>query len=236
MVAGGNGDGVVIWNPAEPTVRVKLWVALGLIPFDAVIVIGKEPDVAAVPERTPADERVTPLGRAPVSLKVGAGKPVAVAVKVPATPWVNVALFADVITGGPLTERVKAWVVGVPTPFDAWMVIGKLPLTVGRPESTPVLVSPEKVVLSFTPAGSAPVSVKVGGPYPVALMLNVPVTPWVKVAWLAVLMGPGAASAPKVPLPGFWAPESVESGCTWKTWEKTWGSAMPVSPPPPSPM
>ena len=40
---------------------------------------------------------------------------------------------------------------------------------------------------------------------------------WVKVTWLAVVIGPGAASAPKVPLPGNEVPESVESGCTWKT-------------------
>ena len=41
------------------------------------------------------------------------------------------------------TVRVKDWVVGVPTPLLAVMVIGKVPAWVGVPESTPVLVSPE---------------------------------------------------------------------------------------------
>ena len=45
----------------------------------------------------------------------------------------------------------------------------------------------------------------------------------------------GAASAGKVPSPGFWLPESIESGWTWKACEKTCGAVMPVSPPPPSP-
>src|SRR5207302_2952102 len=64
------------------TVNVKFWVAFGETPFEAVMVIGYVPPVfaAGVPLSTPADERVTPLGSAPVSLKVVAGKPVAVTV------------------------------------------------------------------------------------------------------------------------------------------------------------
>ena len=42
---------------------------------------------------------VTPLGRAPVSVIVGAGTPVVVTVNVPALPTVNVVLFALVIEG-----------------------------------------------------------------------------------------------------------------------------------------
>jgi hypothetical protein len=43
--------------------------------------------------------KVTPLGRAPVSVKVGVGKPVAVTVNDPAVPTTNVVLLALVIFG-----------------------------------------------------------------------------------------------------------------------------------------
>jgi hypothetical protein len=53
-----------------------------------------------VPLNTPAEDNVTPLGSAPVSLKViVVGKPEAVTVNVPAVPTVNVVLFALVIEG-----------------------------------------------------------------------------------------------------------------------------------------
>ena len=42
---------------------------------------------------------VTPLGSAPVSVRVGAGVPVVVTVKLPAVPAVNVVLLALVIAG-----------------------------------------------------------------------------------------------------------------------------------------
>jgi hypothetical protein len=54
---------------------------------------------AAVPERTPPIERVTPEGNDPVSEKVGEGVPVAVTVKDPDVPTVKVVLFALVIAG-----------------------------------------------------------------------------------------------------------------------------------------
>ena len=55
---------------------------------------------AGVPERTPvAAVKVTPLGKVPVSDSVGAGEPVAVTVKLPALPTVNVAELALVIAG-----------------------------------------------------------------------------------------------------------------------------------------
>ena len=60
-------------TPVVDTVRVKLWVALGVTPLAAVMVIGKEPLAVGVPESRPAVDRVTPPGRAPVSLKVGRG-------------------------------------------------------------------------------------------------------------------------------------------------------------------
>src|SRR5580704_10474072 len=140
------------------TVRVKLWVAFGETPLVAVMVIGKLPLWVGVPESTPAAVNVTPVGRGPVSLKVGAGLPVAVTVKLPAVPWVKVALLPEVMVGGAFTVRVKLWVAFGETPLVAVMVIGKTPPWVGVPESTPV------VALSVTPAGRAPVSLKVGGP------------------------------------------------------------------------
>ena len=54
-----------------------------------------------VPLRTPvAILKVTPLGRAPVSLSVGFGNPVAVTVNVPAVPTTNVVLLELVIAEG----------------------------------------------------------------------------------------------------------------------------------------
>ena len=79
---------------------------------------------AGLPDRIPAADRVTPLGRVPaVMLKVGLGKPVARAVKVPDWPVVKVALSVDVMEGAWFTVRVKAWVASVPTPLDALIVI-----------------------------------------------------------------------------------------------------------------
>src|SRR5262245_1445567 len=102
------------------TVRVKLCVAALPTPLLAVTVIGYVPPVPApgVPLKTPvAGVKVTPLGRAPLSLKVGVGEPVAVTVKVPALPTVNVVLFALVIAGVWFTVRVKLCVAAVPTPL-----------------------------------------------------------------------------------------------------------------------
>jgi hypothetical protein len=61
--------------------------------------------LAGVPLRTPA-LKVTPLGSAPDSLKVGAGLPVAVTVNEPGTPTANFVLFALVIAGDLLTTSV----------------------------------------------------------------------------------------------------------------------------------
>lgn len=59
------------------------------------------PPAVGRPLRTPVDElNVTPLGRVPVSLSVGAGKPVAFTVNEPAALTVNVAVLALVIAGG----------------------------------------------------------------------------------------------------------------------------------------
>jgi len=55
---------------------------------------------AGVPLRTPAAVKVTPAGSAPVSVKAGAGEPVAVTLNDPAAPTVNVVWSALVIAGG----------------------------------------------------------------------------------------------------------------------------------------
>jgi len=80
---------------------VKLCVAFGVTLFDAVIVIGYAPPVAAagVPLSTPPVVSVTPLGRVLVVLKVGAGVPVAVTLNVPAVPTVKVVAAALLMAG-----------------------------------------------------------------------------------------------------------------------------------------
>ena len=80
-----------------------------------------------VPESMPvAASKVTPEGRASdgSSPSVGAGKPVAVTVWVPAVPTVKVVLAGLVIAGTWSTWRVKAWVASGLTPLLAvkWRV------------------------------------------------------------------------------------------------------------------
>jgi hypothetical protein len=91
------------------TVRVKTWVAFVPTPLLAVIVIGYEPTVpnAGVPLSAPAEVSVTPLGSAPVSLKVGVGKPVAVTVNELGESTVNDVLLELVMAGCCPTVRVK---------------------------------------------------------------------------------------------------------------------------------
>ncbi len=53
----------------------------------------------AVPDSTPVEARVTPTGRGPVSVNVGAGAPLAVATNDRGVPAVNVAEAGDVNDG-----------------------------------------------------------------------------------------------------------------------------------------
>ena len=88
------------------TVSVKTCVAAGATPLAAWTVTEKgEPTaVAGTPERTPAEDRVTPVGNAPAVMEnVGAGEPVAVKEKEPAPPRENVALLALVMAGAVAT-------------------------------------------------------------------------------------------------------------------------------------
>jgi hypothetical protein len=74
-----------------------------------------------VPESTPVEElSVTPLGSEPDSEKVGAGKPVAVTVNVPAAPTVKVVALPLVIAGAWLTVSVNVCLV-VPNVLVALM-------------------------------------------------------------------------------------------------------------------
>lgn len=80
---------------------------------------------AGVPLNTPVVVfKVTPDGSVPVLLNVGEGKPVAVTVKVPLVPTVNVALAPLVIAGAKSTDKVKFCVAFVPIPFAAVITRG----------------------------------------------------------------------------------------------------------------
>jgi hypothetical protein len=82
------------------------------------MVTGNEPVWAGVPESTPVVLlSVTPEGRFPISLKVGAGVPVAITVKVPELPLVNVTWLAEVICGADAPAMTGALgVEGAPVP------------------------------------------------------------------------------------------------------------------------
>jgi hypothetical protein len=83
---------------------------------------------AGVPERVavplPLSEKLTPLGRAPDSVRPDVGRPDVVTVKVPAEPAVKVVDEAEVMAGAWSMVRVKDWVALGEIPFDALMVIG----------------------------------------------------------------------------------------------------------------
>src|SRR5437762_2929587 len=85
----------VLWLSALLTVNVKLCVAFGNTPLLAVMVMVYVASVpsAGVPLRAPAELSVTPLGSEPVSVKVGAGTPVAATVNDPGAVTVNDVLF-----------------------------------------------------------------------------------------------------------------------------------------------
>jgi hypothetical protein len=148
--------------------------------------------------------KVTPVGNPPVSLKVGAGKPLAMTVKEPAEPTVNVVVLTLVIAAAWFTVSVKFCVASVPTPLWAVNVIANVPLAAGVPPRIPV------AALKVTPAGRVPVSLSVGAGEPVAVTVNEPATPAVKVVLFALVITGGwftvsvKACVAFVPIP-FWA-------------------------------
>ncbi len=151
----------------------------------AVIVIGYVPFVpaAGVPDRRavsgPLPTRVTPLGRAPVSVKVTFGKPVAVTVNDPVVPTSKVVLLPLVIAGTDSTSNANDC-VAVLMELVAFIVSAYCPKF---PEGT----VPAKVAVPFplsvkvTPPGSTPVSVIAGVGVPVVVTVNEPTVPWMKV-------------------------------------------------------
>ena len=102
-------------------------------------------------------EKVTPLGSAPVSEKVGAGYPLPVTVKVPAVPVVKVVVVAEVITGAWSTTKVNVCVT-VDTMLVAVIVTVYVPPkpAAGVPEK---LAEPSPLSTRTTPDGSVPVYV-----------------------------------------------------------------------------
>ena len=106
------------------TVSVKFWVAAVPTPLVAVKVRLYTPPVpvAGVPAST-VPLKVTPLGSVPpVWVNIGAGKPLAVGVKLPADPAAKVVALALVKAAAWLTVSVKFWVAGLPAPLLALMV------------------------------------------------------------------------------------------------------------------
>ena len=182
----GSGTPVVekMTDPAVPMVNVGVpiapmvgaWstcsendcVALGATPLVAMIVRGYVPPEPepGVPERTPPDVKLTPLGRALAVLNVGAGDPFAVTLKLPLVPTTNVVVAALVKLGARLMLIVIGSVVGEPIPLEAVTVQLKVPPEPADavPESTPAL-------LKAIAAGSVgqPESAKVGAGKPVAV-------------------------------------------------------------------
>ena len=128
--------------------------------------------------------RVTPLGNGPVSVKVGAGKPVAVTVKVPAVPTVKVGELPEVMAGAWSTVSVKLWVA-----FGSDAVGGGDGDRVG-PAGAGCRGAGQDTGgrVRVTPPGSVPVSVKVGAGKPVAVTVKVPAVPTVKVVALPEVM------------------------------------------------
>lgn len=101
---------VIVWLACPPTVNVKDCITepAALV---AVNVMGNVPAVVGVPVNAPP-VNVTPEGRAPDSVIVGVGLPVAEGVNVLLAPVVKVTLAGLVNTGALLRLRVKVAVIG----------------------------------------------------------------------------------------------------------------------------
>src|SRR4051812_40473871 len=127
--------------------------------------------VAGVPDSTPADAlNVTPPGSVPVSERTGTGKPVAVTLRAPAVPAVNVVALELVIAGGWLTVIVKGCTAFGLMPFCAVKETAYVPPDpeAGVPDRIPV------ALLKLTPRGSVPLSLTAGAGMPIAVIENAP--------------------------------------------------------------
>src|SRR5262249_29431376 len=121
-----------------------------------------------------------------------AGKLLVVIVKVPATPTVNVVLFALVKVPASLIVSVKLCVAAAPTPLVAVNVNVCVP-------PVPVAAVPPSVAVPFPlsgknrPAGSA-LDESAGVGLPAVVTVNEPAMPVVKVALLALVIDAGACT------------------------------------------
>ena len=113
------------------TVRVKPWLADVPTPLLAVMVREYVPPLpdAGVPLSIavpfPLSTNVTPLGSAPVSVRVGVGDPVVVTVKLPAVPTVNVVVLALVMLGAALPNSPNTLSCpSAPTYTFPWATVG----------------------------------------------------------------------------------------------------------------
>ncbi len=156
-------------------------------------------------------EAVTPLGRPETDSATLPVKPfcgVTVMVLVPLPPCVRVYGDAERLKfGAGLTVSVKLCVAFGSVPFAAVTVIGNVPLTVGVPLSTPV------AAFNVTPPGSAPVSLNVGAGVPVAVTVNVPAVPTVKVVLVELVIDGATAGGGGISVSVAWyMPVSVGTG------------------------
>jgi hypothetical protein len=130
---------VMVNDPAEPTlnaivaalviaglwetVSLKLWVAFGVTPLFAVRVRLKTPPAVGVPDNLAVPSwlsvKLTPLGRAPVSVMAAIGNPVVLIVKEPAAPIGKLALLTVVNAGACVTVSVNVCDAFGKVPFCA---------------------------------------------------------------------------------------------------------------------
>ena len=108
----------------------------------AVRVMLKTPACDGVPESVPVPvpappANETPVGSPPVWVIVGVGPPVAVILKVPATPTVKVVDVAVVIAGGAMFTGVK--VVVPDAPLDPATLVATVEQVYGVPVVRPVM-------------------------------------------------------------------------------------------------
>jgi hypothetical protein len=158
-----------------------LW-ALKLIEYVPAVPVAGVP--LSVPVSLPLSRKVTPLGKAPVSVRIEVGKPVVVRLNEPDVPTVKVALLALVIAGAWSTVSVKVCVASAPIPLCAVKVREYVPAVpaAGVPASFPV------AGVNVTPEGRVPLSASVGAGKPVAVTVKVPAAPTVNMVLLALVM------------------------------------------------
>src|SRR4029450_1417515 len=136
----------------------------------------------------PLSTKFTPEGSVPLAAIAGVGLPMAVIVKVPNVPTVNVVVFALVNVGAPLTVSVKDCVAAGLVPLSAVNVIAYVPAVpaAGVPPRVPV---PSPVSTHGTPPGRAvPVRVIAGRGKPAVVTANVPAAPMLNVVAAALVI------------------------------------------------